>query len=217
MKFPAPVLRLCALFAIAFALPSLAVRAADDNKKGGKGQAKPADSNDAIDSICKMIPEGLRNLKVNYPGFQNGQPSSLVTAAAMTRVNPQEMFAEKLRIDLYGKEPKDNLRVDLKTGTYHMDTKMLVSQERSHVSRSDFRIDGDSMEFDMTASQGKMIGNVRMVIYDTSTFNKPAPDSKTEPAKTETAKAEEQPAAASPAAAATAPASAKEPTPPPGK
>jgi hypothetical protein len=206
--------RLCAIVAVALALPSLVVCAADEGgKKGGKGQAKPpADSNDAIDSICKMIPEGLRNLKVNYPGFQGGQPSSLVTAAAMTRVNPQEMFAEKLRIDLYGKEPKDTMRVDLKTGTYHMDTKMLVSQERSHVSRSDFRIDGDGMEFDMTSNQGKMIGNVRMVIYDSSTFNKPATDSKTDP-KPESAKAGEQPAAAASAPVNPAP----EPTPPPGK
>lgn len=207
MKLPAPVPRLCAFLVVALAFSSVAVRAADDGKKGGKSQGKSTsnDSTEAIDSICKMIPEGLRNLKVNYPGFQNGQPSSLVTAAAMTRVNPQEMFAEKLRIDLYGKEPKDTMRVDLKTGTYHMDTKMLVSKERSRVSRSDFRIDGDSMEFDMTANQGKMTGNVRMVIYDTSTFGKPAQDPKAEPAK-----AAEQPSS-------TANASDKEPTPPPGK
>jgi hypothetical protein len=29
--------------------------------------------------MCQMIPEGRRNLKVRYPGFQGGKPSSLVT------------------------------------------------------------------------------------------------------------------------------------------
>ena len=175
--------KLLALLATVLAMLLSAASRADDAKDSKDQPAAKQDASDAIDSMCKMIPEGRRNLKVHYPGFDNGRPSSLVTAAAMTRVNPHEMFAEKLRIDLYGKEPKDNMRVDLKTGTYHLNTKMLTSEERSHVSRSDFRVDGDAMEFDMGSSQGKMIGNVRMVIYDTSSFNNsPKPD-KTEPSK----------------------------------
>ena len=185
------------------ALYPAANHAADGKNSKGKDQqpAKAGDaSSDAIDSMCKMIPEGRRNLKVHYPGFDKGRPSSLVTAAAMTRVNPQEMFAEKLRIDLYGKEEKDNMRVDLKTGTYHMDTKLLTSNEHSRVSRADFKIDGDAMEFDMGSSQGKMIGNVRMVIYDSSSFNSQKTD------KPEPSPADEKPA--------TTPAPAKEPQPP---
>lgn len=201
-----PVLKLLPLLAavLAFCLQPAAQGADAKPAKEKKEQpAKPAaDPSDAIDSMCKMIPEGRRNLKVHYPGFDNGRPSSLVTAAAMTRVNPQEMFAEKLRIDLFGKETKDNMRVDMKTGTYHLDTKLLTSEERSHVSRTDFRVDGDSMEFDMTSSQGKMIGNVRMVIYDTSSFTSPKTDTAEKP---ETPKTGEQPAT---------PAPVKEPTPP---
>jgi len=198
-------------------LPVATVRAADGKEaKSGKSSknkdkdanSKTADPSDAIDSMCKMIPEGHRNLKVHYPGFDNGKPTSLVTAAAMTRVNPQEMFAEKLRIDLYGKEEKDNMRVDLKTGTYHLDTKMLDSKERSHVSRSDFKVDGDAMEFDMTSSQGKMIGNVRMVIYDASSFSASSSASP-KPEKTEQPKAGDTPAAA--------PAPSAKETTPPGK
>ena len=212
MKSLMPVLKLIPMLAVMLALAPLpAVQGADG--KGGKakktqsGKAQPApkpaaDPADAIDSMCKMIPEGRRNLKVHYPGFDNDRPSSLIVAAAMTRINPQEMFAEKLRIDLFGKEDKDNMRVDLKTGTYHLDTKMLVSDERSHVSRADFKVDGDSMEFDMTSSQGKMIRNVRMVIYDTSSFTSSTS------AKTEQPRADDKSAA---------PATAKEPSPPPGK
>ncbi|MDB6117876.1 MAG: hypothetical protein JWO08_1657 [Verrucomicrobiaceae bacterium] len=209
-----PVFKFIPFLAVMLALAPLPVVHGADTKSGKtkkeKGQAtaktqsaaKATDPSDAIDSMCKMIPEGRRNLKVHYPGFENGRPSSLIAAAAMTRVNPQEMFAEKLRIDLFGKEAKDNMRVDLKTGTYHLDTKMLVSDERSHVTRADFKVDGDSMEFDMTSSQGKMIGNVRMVIYDTSSFTSSTSE------KTEQAKADDKTAA---------PATDNEPSPPPGK
>ena len=178
MKSPARVFKFLPVLALLLTLLPCAVSRTEEaksstNKTEKKEAAKPAnDPAQAIDSMCQMIPEGRRNLKVHYPGFDNGRPSSLITAAAMTRVNPQEMFAEKLRIDLYGKEEKENMRVDLKTGSYHMDTKMLTSNERSHVSRADFKVDGDAMEFDMGSSQGKMIGNVRMVIYDASTFTK---------------------------------------------
>ncbi|MDB6139781.1 MAG: hypothetical protein JWO94_2853 [Verrucomicrobiaceae bacterium] len=201
-----PVPNLSPILAVVLAfLPLFAVQGGEAKPAAKDAKADPAvkpDASDAIDSMCKMIPEGRRNLKVHYPGFDSGRASSLVTALAMTRVNPQEMFAEKLRIDLYGKEAKDNMRVDLKTGTYHMDTKMLISNDRSHVSRSDFKIDGDGMEFDMTSSQGKMIGNVKMVIYDSSSFSAQKAD------KPEQPQTVEQPAT---------PAPAKEPSPPPGK
>ena len=161
-----PARRLCSLIALLCAAlpPPVTHGQAPAAEAGGPG--------DTIDSMCKMIPEGRKNLKVRIPGFDStGRTSSLVTAATMTRVNPHELFSEVMRIDLYSKEPKDNVRIDLKTGTYHMDNKMLTSNDRSKVSRSDFQIEGDSMEFDTVNSQGRMTGNVQMIIHDSSSFS----------------------------------------------
>ena len=47
-------------------------------------------------------------------------------------------------------------------------TRILSSKERSTVTRSDFNIVGDSVQFDTNARTGKMMGNVKMVITSQS-------------------------------------------------
>lgn len=137
------------------------------SKGDPKDKDKPASDN-GLESIGSLIPEGVKNLKVKIPGFDQGRPSSLVTAETMTRLNANEMFGETVVIHLYGKLPKDNMRVDLKTATYHMDTKILISKDRTKITRSDFTIEGDSVVYDTTTSKGDLKGNVHMVIFNSS-------------------------------------------------
>jgi len=173
--------------ALLLAVPSVAQDKpkADSTSSKAKAKAK-ADAAEqeagatGFDTIGSMIPEGMKNLKVRIPGFEAGRNTSLIVAKSMTRVNPQELFAEEMVIHLYQEDAKGNVQVDLRTGTYHMDTKLLTSQQRSKVSRSDFQIEGDTMVFDTTTSQGKMTGRVHMIIYDSSSM---APKKK-EPATT---------------------------------
>jgi len=52
------------------------------------------------------------------------------------------------------------------------------------VSRPDFEIEGDSLIYDTGKSQGRMTGNIRMVIFDTSTLSSEGkPPSEPKPAK----------------------------------
>ena len=166
------------------------------SKEATKAEATTDVATDGIGAMGKLIPEGMRNLNVGIPGFENGQPSSLITADALTRVDANSLFAEDMTIKIFGATPKEDVKVSLRTATYKMDEKTLSSQERSRVARSDFFIEGDSMIFDTTTSQGKMVGRVHMVIYDTATFSqRPA-----------TPATEGQPTTpAQPSAAATAP------------
>jgi len=47
-------------------------------------------------------------------------------------------------------------------------TRILTSKERTTITRADFNIVGDSVEFDTNTHTGKMIGNVKMVVTDQS-------------------------------------------------
>jgi hypothetical protein len=145
--------------------------------------AKPVPASAAESSFAafgQMIPAGTRNRQVRVPSFDGGKPTSLITADTLTRINETELFAEKMVIETYSPDPKQDLRVQLHTGTYHMEKKTLSSDERSKVSRSDFTIEGDSMVYDTVASQGRMVGRVVMVIHDSSTLS-PAPAAKEAP------------------------------------
>jgi hypothetical protein len=128
-------------------------------------------TNNGLKAFGDMIPLGLRNKGVRIPAFEEGKPSSLITADWMTRVDDNRLFGEQMRIHLFGAAQPEDVHVDLNTGTYNMDNQVLSSNERSKVTRSDFKIEGDGLVFDTKTSQGKMVGNVKMTIYDAKAFN----------------------------------------------
>lgn len=145
----------------------------------GKGALKPAadpaaEVNNGMKAFFDMIPPGVRNKGATIPAFDEGRPTSLIKADFMTRVDDNRIFGEVMRIHLFGETRPEDLRVDLRTGTYNLDNQVLSSTERSTVQRSDFKIEGDGLVFDTKTSQGKMVGNVEMTIYDAKAFSKSA-------------------------------------------
>lgn len=138
---------------------------------GAPAATEPAAKTD-LQNFGSMIPLGSRSRGFVLPSFDNGKPSSLITADAMTRVDDSRLFAEKMIIRMFGETTDQDVRVDLKTGTYNLDQQILSSNERSRVSRTDFQIEGDGMVFDTKTSQGKMVGNVEMIIYDIKSMAK---------------------------------------------
>lgn len=138
-------------------------KAKAESVKGVDPAAAPVNE---MKAFGDMIPLGSRSRGFVLPTFEDGKPKTLVTADAMTRVDESRLFAEKMIIRMYGDVTAQDVRIDLKTGTYNIDQQVLSSNERSRVSRADFQIEGDGMVFDTKTSQGKMVGNVEMVIHD---------------------------------------------------
>lgn len=129
-------------------------------------QPAPADS--GISAFLRMVPLGAESKGAVIPSFDsNGRRSSLITAAVIRRIDDERLWAEKLSVQMFNTDPKNDVRIDLKTAFYHMSGGgVLRSTERSRVSRADFEIEGDSLIFDTAKNQGRMAGNIRMVIFD---------------------------------------------------
>lgn len=130
----------------------------------------PLAGGQGLGAFGMLLPLGQKNLDVKIPSFKNGLPSSLIRAGSMTRLDDEYMEMEKLDIRLFGEVREKDVRVQLVTGEYHMPTQLLSSEQRSRISREDFQLEGDKMVFDTTTQQGKMTGNVQMVIYDSTSF-----------------------------------------------
>lgn len=71
-------------------------------------------------------------------------------------------------IQTFNQENGKEIKVDLKTARVNLDTEVFTSKDPVAVSREDFQLTGDGMEFNIKTRQGKLLGNVRMVIYDRS-------------------------------------------------
>lgn len=121
-----------------------------------------------LTAFGRQIPAQRPNLGISIPSFTKGKLHSLIEAAVVTKVDDERLITEQMTIHMFGETEKEHVRVDLPSATYHLSNQILRSAERSKVSRSDFDIEGDSLIFDTQTSQGRMTGNVRMTIYDTS-------------------------------------------------
>lgn len=123
-------------------------------------------------AFMQMMPLGAESQGAVIPSFDaTGRRSSLITADAIRRIDDERLYAEGLVVQMFNIDPKNNLRLDLHTAFYHMKGSILRSTERSRVTRADFQVEGDSLVFDTTKSQGRMTGNIRMVIFDTRTLS----------------------------------------------
>ena len=138
-------------------------------------QSAPTDS--GIGAFLQMVPPGAVNKGAVIPSFDTtGRRTSLITADMIRRVDDDRIYAEKLVVQMFNADPKNDVRIDLKTAFYHMSGGgVLRSTERSRVSRADFEIEGDSLIFDTAKNQGRMTGNIHMVIFDSSTLSGEVP------------------------------------------
>jgi hypothetical protein len=155
-----------------------------------EGAAKPATNappapTTGLFAFGKMLPVGEQHKELEIPSFKNGAPSSKVQAKSLTRTDDENMFLERMVISMYGPpgETEKDMMVQLRTATFHMPSSIIASDERSRISRSDFDLQGDTLIFDTATGQGKMVGNVRMVLHDASAFTKSATDASADKAQ----------------------------------
>ncbi len=169
------------------------------SEKSNAGKAKPEnaveETGQGLGSFGKMLPLGHINRDVKIPSFRDGNPSSFIRAATMTRVDEKRMDMERLDIRMYGETEERDLRIMMPTAIYHMETEVLSSEDRSRVSRKDFDLQGDTLIFDTHTQQGKMTGHIHMIIHDADSFQQqPVKPAATEGAEAAQPKPPEKPA-----------------------
>jgi hypothetical protein len=83
------------------------------------------------------------------------------------RLDEQNVEMRSSIIQIYNQDTyKPDAKVELKTSVMNMDTSTIVSHDPVVISREDFRLTGDGMEFNTKTRQGRVIGNVRLIIYN---------------------------------------------------
>jgi hypothetical protein len=83
------------------------------------------------------------------------------------RLDEQNVEMRSSIIQTYDQDTyKPSAKVELKTSVMNMDTNVIVSHEPVVVTREDFRLTGDAMEFNTKTRAGKVLGNVRLIIYN---------------------------------------------------
>ena len=171
----------CAIVSVlVFAVYS--VSAETTKPKRGKGKNKGAIPGAAgspgEQSLTNIpLPIGHEAKGLVLPDFDlNGRLRGKFIAGSAKRIDQERIGFRDLKITTFNEASQVDLEIVMLTSTFDLTTKILSSEERTTVRRTDFNIVGDSAIFDTNARTSRIVGNVKMVINDTShVTDKPHP------------------------------------------
>jgi len=138
-------------------------------KAPASGEAAPAASPDATPRpISIPIPTGqtVKGIKIPYFDLE-GRLRMQFHAEEALRLDEQSVQFARLTVEMKeGKEGDENLFIDLPASKLDLTTQVITSADPVTIRRSDFSLEGETMEFDTRTRRGVLRGKVRMQIFD---------------------------------------------------
>jgi len=111
------------------------------------------------------LPIGHEAKGLTLPDFDpDGRLRGKFTAGTARRLDEIHMAFQDLHIATFDEQSKPDLDVSTKDSIFNLQTHVLTSSSPGTIKRSDFQVDGDTMEFNTDQRQGTLRGNVKMVI-----------------------------------------------------
>ncbi len=156
------------LMCVVMATPQVSGQSKSRKKRAG-ASATPgvAPGEESLTNIPLPIGHEARGLVL--PDFDGeGRLRGKFEAGTAHRIDQEHIGFQHLKITTYTPESQPDLQIDMHTSVLDLKTRVLSSQERTTIQRSDFNIVGDSVQFDTNSKTGRLIGNVKMVITDKS-------------------------------------------------
>jgi len=115
------------------------------------------------------LPIGHEAKGLVLPDFDgDGRLKGRFEAGTARRIDQEHIGFQHLKITTFTPQSQPDLQIDMHTSVLDLKTRVLSSQERTTIQRSDFNIAGDSVQFDTKSRTGRLVGNVKMVITDKS-------------------------------------------------
>jgi len=139
----------------------------DSRKKEAAGRKeKPPESR--ASKMALPIPKGhdAKGLKIPYFDEATGKLQMTFTIGIANRLDEDHVRMSELQVETFNADGEREMLIDLPTSILDLNTRVISTRERVTIKRSDFEITGQSMEFNTETKQGKLAGNVRMLIYN---------------------------------------------------
>lgn len=136
--------------------------------KKQKPEASPAEKKDGNDFKFDIpVPEGqpVKGVKIPYYGADGTSLQMVFEAEVARRVDESNIELENLKIDANTDDDK-KLFVEMPRSIFNMESRILTGDQGVVIRRDDFEITGNAGEFDIRKRFGKVLGNVKMVIFN---------------------------------------------------
>lgn len=95
----------------------------------------------------------------------NGNLLMLLDAQSAQRIDDRNIELRGLTLEINNTDGSA-FHVQMEHSVFNLDTRILTSDTPTTIRRNDFVIDGDRAEFHTKEKFGRVIGNVKMIIYN---------------------------------------------------
>ena len=139
---------------------------------GGLATTLQADDNPAGRKFDLPVPIGheVKGLRVPVRN-EEGKMQMQFDMETATRLDNQNVEMHTVTIQTYNDQTgKPDAKIDLQTSTMNLDTNVITTKQPVRITREDFMLTADGGEFNSKTRQGRVIGNVHLVIYNRNEF-----------------------------------------------
>lgn len=153
--------------------------AADGTTPAGKGEGKKKRKSDGSTatptptgtkgdgSIPLPLPIGKPGVNIRIPDMDStGKLLSLLMAQKATPLDNDRIKMEGMHMDFNKPDGKQDFHIVMPASIFNQKTHLITSDEPVTVRTQDFELTGEKMEFNTVEREGKLIGNVRMIIHN---------------------------------------------------
>jgi hypothetical protein len=139
---------------------------------GGLATTLPADDSSAGRKVDLPVPIGheVKGLRVPVRNDE-GKMQMQFDMETATRLDDQNVEMHTVTIQTYNEQTgKPDAKIDLQTSMMNLDTNVITTKEPVRITREDFVLTADGGEFNSKTRQGKVVGNIHLVIYNRNEF-----------------------------------------------
>src|SRR5213595_43827 len=156
------------LMCVVIAAPQVSGQSKGRKKKAGTSAT--AGGSPGEQSLTNIpLPIGHEAKGLVLPDFDTeGRLKGRFEAGTAHRIDEEHIGFQHLKITTYTPENQADLQIDMHTSVLDLKTRVLSSQERTTIQRSDFNIAGDSVQFDTNSKTVRWIAEVSKARTDKS-------------------------------------------------
>ncbi len=143
-----------------------------DKSAPGSSASPGASPKDAADDFQIPVPinEPVKGIRIPHYD-EKGKLIMVFNADVARKIDERHLTMENLKIDATGDDGK-KFYVEMPAAAFDMDTRLLSGDQRVLIKREDFTITGQKGEFYVKTRFAKVIGDVKMIIFNTENFTK---------------------------------------------
>ena len=113
------------------------------------------------------VNHGAKGIKLPYYD-EKGKLQMDFSIDSAYRSDEGHLEMKQVKMHTYDENGNVEMMIDLPSSILDLTTRIVTSNQPVTIRRSDFEVTGETMQFDTQSKSGKIVGKVRMLIYNLS-------------------------------------------------